>query len=104
MKQTLVAAAAILMLACNAPKSGAQSSSAAPNTLTAAEKKDGWQLLFDGKTTNGWHSFNKGKIGEAWKVADGALYIDTSKKDGFQTQSGGDIVSEQEFSNFDFKV
>ena len=30
-----------------------------PNTLTAAEKNDGWISLFDGKTTDGWHTYNE---------------------------------------------
>lgn len=69
-----------------------------PNTLTKEEKKDGWQLLFDGKTTNGWHKYGGASIGKAWKVADGALYLDTTVKNG-----GGDICSTDEFSDFDFK-
>ncbi len=75
-----------------------------PNTLTAAEKKDGWTLLFDGKTTKGWHTYNKPVIGEAWKVADGALYLDTMQKDGWQVKGGGDIVNDKILTNFHLKL
>jgi len=39
--------------------------------LTAQEKKDGWELLFDGKTTNGWRKFKSDGIGNSWQVQDG---------------------------------
>ena len=39
------------------------------NTLTRAEKADGWQLLFDGETLAGWRSFNEtALLGESWVV------------------------------------
>jgi hypothetical protein len=75
-----------------------------PNTLSSKEKRDGWELLFDGKTTGGWHGFNKKNIGSAWKVKNGALYLDTTIKDGWQIKGGGDIVSEKEYGNFHLKL
>jgi len=75
-----------------------------PNTLSADEKKNGWKLLFDGKTTKGWHTYNKTGIGEAWNVNDESIYLDTTQKNGWQIKGGGDIVSEKTYSNFDFKV
>ncbi len=42
----------------------------APNTLTAQEKKEGWKLLFDGTTLNGWTNFGRGA---EWKAQDGAI-------------------------------
>ncbi len=77
---------------------------AAPNTLTAAEQKEGWKLLFDGKTTKGWRNFKKKSIGKAWQVSDGALMLSTAKLDGWQTAEGGDIITEEQFQNYDFKV
>lgn len=64
----------------------------------------GWVNLFDGTTTAGWHSYGKTNIGSAWKVTDGALYLDTSKKDGWQISDGGDIVSDKAYENFHLKL
>lgn len=73
------------------------------NTLTAAEKKDGWQLLFDGTTKQGWHVFNNKTDGAAWKVENGVLYMDPETK-GAKNEHGGDIITEQAFENFHFKL
>ena len=57
----------------------------------------GWQKLFDGKTTAGWHSYGKTEVGQAWKVSDGALYFDAkNKKEG----QGGDITTNEEYGYF----
>lgn len=75
-----------------------------PNTLTDQEKKEGWQLLFDGKTTTGWRNYNSRTIGEAWKVADGSLYLEASQKEGFQQKHGGDIITDKEYENYEFLI
>lgn len=59
------------------------------NTLTPAEQKDGWRLLFDGKSLAGWRTYKEGgKIGAGWVVEDGLL-----KKQA--KIAGGDIMTEQ---------
>lgn len=46
----------------------------APNTLTADERRDGWTLLFDGTTMNGWDDPRlKTPAGDAWTIEDGCL-------------------------------
>ena len=67
--------------------------SASVNTLTEAEKSEGWQLLFDGQTKNGWHSYNKKGNIDDWKVENGMLVLNSSKKDD-------DIVTDEEFENY----
>jgi hypothetical protein len=67
MKRTLLITA--LTLGCLAVRAHAAADTT-PNTLTAAEKSAGWQLLFDGKSLNGWKaSEDKG----AFTVADGCI-------------------------------
>ncbi|MEO1626019.1 MAG: DUF1080 domain-containing protein [Bacteroidota bacterium] len=76
------------------------------NSLSEAEKADGWQLLFDGKTTTGWHTYRKDSIGSSWKVVDGALMLDAQKQDdgSWRAQDGGDIVTADEYENFELQL
>lgn len=64
------------------------------NTLSDAEKAEGWKLLFDGKSTAGWHGFGK-QPAKGWEVVDGALV---------RTGAGGDIVTDEEFGSFELKM
>ncbi|MBX3257516.1 MAG: DUF1080 domain-containing protein [Chitinophagaceae bacterium] len=72
----------------------------ADNTLTKKEKKNGWQLLFDGSTTNGWHSFNKPGLGAAWEASEGTFHL--GKK--ADKDSGGDAVTAEEYGDFHLKL
>jgi hypothetical protein len=71
----------------------------AQNTLTAQEKKEGWKLLFDGKTTKGWRQYNSDKISPRWKVSKGELYLDKSVKEGT-----GDIITDGEYKDYDLSL
>src|SRR6202163_1919881 len=72
------------------------------NQLTDAEKQQGWKLLFDGKSSAGWHTYNKKAFGPAWKVEDGTLFCDTT----YHIPKGeeGDICTDEIYENFDLKL
>jgi hypothetical protein len=78
-----------------------------PNTLTGQEKKDGWRLLWDGKTTDGWRSPKSEKFPQkGWSVDDGVLTV--HENNGAESIAGGDIITRERFSSFelvaDFKL
>lgn len=66
------------------------------NKLTKAEKKAGWELLFNGKNMDGWRFFQGGKIDKGWKVIDGVM-----NNSGQGSDHGGDIITTREFENFE---
>jgi len=74
------------------------------NTISEQEKTDGWELLFDGQTTRGWHKYGGTPVGAAWKVVDSTLHLEVSEKKDWQILNGGDIVTDDEFENFHLKL
>lgn len=73
------------------------------NNLTAAEKEDGWELLWDGKTTKGWRGAKLDEFpNEGWLIEDGELIVPSSG--GAESAAGGDIVTKDLYSDFELQV
>ena len=86
---TLVTLELLLLAVC-------ASYGSAINQLTPREHADGWKLLFDGSTIQGWHSFKQSQApSKGWIVEDGWLHC--------QGSGGGDLLSHAEFDEFDLR-
>jgi hypothetical protein len=70
------------------------------NQLTKKEKKEGWVMLFDGKTSTGWRGVNKDHFPTNWEIVDGALHSKGSGRGEAGAVDGGDILYEKNFTNF----
>ncbi|MDL2213632.1 DUF1080 domain-containing protein [Bacteroides sp. OttesenSCG-928-J23] len=73
------------------------------NTISQAEAKDGWKLLWDGETTNGWRGARMDNFPkQGWTIENGILRVE--KTDGAESAHGGDIVTTRKYKNFILKV
>lgn len=72
-------------------------SAAQPNTLTPAEQKDGWHLLFDGKSFDGWQASDKPGT---FSIADGAIVVKGPRSHLFYTGP----VANHDFRNFELSI
>lgn len=89
------------------PENGIRQVSYLNNRLTGREKKEGWHLLWDGATTNGWRSARSEDFPEkGWTIHNGVLTVE--KSSGAESANGGDIVTTRQYTNFilevDFKI
>lgn len=83
-----------------------QEATPAPETagasLTDAQKAEGWKVLFDGKSLNGWQIF-KARKNNTWEVKEGVLHCkplnENAKGDGDERS---DLMTSDEFENFEF--
>ncbi len=65
------------------------------NTLSADEAAAGWQLLFDGQSTEGWRNYQASTISPGWQVVDGTLA---------RVGQAGDLVTIAEYGNFELQL
>lgn len=77
------------------------------NKLSEREVEEGWKLLWDGKTTEGWRGAKLDKFpDDGWSIEDGVLTVEDA--DGRESENGGDIVTIDKYENFilevDFKL
>lgn len=69
---------------------------AADNQLTAEQKAEGWQLLFNGKDLSQWRSFKQPVVHEKWQIEDGAITLTAG--------GGGDLISKKSYKNFELTL
>jgi Domain of Unknown Function (DUF1080) len=73
------------------------------NTLTPREVRDGWRLLWDGRTTTGWRGARLTSFpAQGWVMKDGVLSV--LETEGREAAAGGDIVTVKEYANFELTL
>jgi hypothetical protein len=72
------------------------------NKLSKAEEDAGWRMLFDGKSFNGWRGFHNDKVPAGWAIEDGC--IKKVPGQGELGQAGGDLITVDQFDNFEFSI
>jgi glucose/arabinose dehydrogenase len=66
------------------------------NGLTDAEKRGGWKLIFDGKTTKGWRNYRMDAISDGWDIKDGAIT--------WTRKGAGDIITVDQYKYFELSI
>jgi hypothetical protein len=69
------------------------------NVVTPAERSSGWQLLFDGTSTAGWHGYNKQDT-KSWIIEDCSLKT-SGTESNYGSDKRADLVTDREFTNFE---
>lgn len=66
------------------------------NQLSQQEQAEGWTLLFDGKTLDNWHVYNKGKLASEWSAVHGTILCNPDSPDRH-----GDLITDKEYENYE---
>lgn len=84
-------------------ENGIEQVNAIINTISEKEKQDGWKLLWDGQSSEGWRGARMDHFPEkGWVIDDGILKV--MRSGGGEAAYGGDIVTKKKYKNFILKV
>ncbi len=73
------------------------------NELSDWEKRKGFRLLWDGKTSKGWRGAKLNNFPESgWQIEDGVLTVLAT--DGRESTGPGDIITVENFSDFELEL
>jgi len=98
----------ILLINCKSKsasdsKAETETEAVGPNQLTQAEIDDGWVMLFDGKTSDGWRGYGLAAFPDSgWTIEDGTLKCLHSGTG--EAGAGGDVLYDNQFTNFHLKL
>lgn len=103
--------AAVLLMACASEERETEQTETTTtteevpvNTLTQAEIEEGWELLFDGESFEGWRGYNRDTFPDGgWVIEDGILRV-VGTGMGEAGGEGGDILYDEQFHNFHLKL
>ncbi len=66
--------------------------------------KDGYYILFDGKTFNGWRGYDKDVVPGRWIIDEGAIKFNGTGGGEAQEADGGDLIFGHKFKNFELSI
>lgn len=117
-KLALFACAAVALTACNGNKANKEAQDAEAPAVPEYEviekeqidlsqfpqDEEGYYVIFDGKTLNGWRGYGRDTIPARWVIDDGAIKFIGSGGGEAQTQTGGDLIFAKKFKNFELEL
>jgi hypothetical protein len=92
------------ILVSTALATGRADEPADPNALSAEQLQQGWKLLFDGRTFNGWRGYKMKDMPPGWKVIDGVMTRVAGGAGGKGAGGGDDIITVDQYENFELKL
>src|SRR6476661_10497454 len=108
-KHLILIASASMLFACNSSETKSTESAdsthvdSTNNAPVTTVTDTTWHSLSTDARSK-WHSYGMPSMGSAWKTDDSTIHLDASVKNDWQTKDGGDIVTNDEYENFELSL